>query len=320
MVWNSRLELIDVWFENYQNCTNMKKVVNFLCCITLSLIASAQSITMDLSTAVDANSLPIDFSTETGNGFYDITDVWDSTYNDGPLSRYVYTNKDTFALLHLPSENAWSGMSWEGFTISQVDTDTMNVFGCVAKGGVQGEGTPYAIGYYSDYVSSTLGYASNMILFNDTYYPEYVYICQNSNTLEAVSNGLTPANKFTEKDSLILTISGIDDAWQDTQHVDYFLALGREFNQGWVKVDLSSIGATKGLSFRIRSTDVGQWGTNTPTYFALDQLTVNQSSITGLPSLTTQSEPTTKVLVNGRLLIIRNGITYTLDGNVISEH
>lgn len=298
----------------------MKKLSLFIFYLTLSFVASAQSITMDLTTATDANSQPIDYAIKPGNEFYDITDVWDSTYNDGPLSRYIYTNKDTFALLHLPSESAWGGMSWEGFTISQVDTDTMNVFSCVAKGGVQGEGTPYAIGYYSDYVSSTLGYASNMILFNEVYYPEYVYICQNSNTFEAISNGLTPANKFTEKDSLVLTISGIDDEWHDTQQVVYFLALGREFNQGWVKVDLSSIGATKGLSFRIRSTDVGQWGTNTPTYFALDKLTVNQQAITALPSLTTQPLVATKALVNGRILIIRNGISYTLDGNIVSEH
>ena len=298
----------------------MKKLSLFIFYLTLSFVASAQSITMDLTTATDANSQPIDYAIKPGNEFYDITDVWDSTYNDGPLSRYIYTNKDTFALLHLPSESAWGGMSWEGFTISQVDTDTMNVFSCVAKGGVQGEGTPYAIGYYSDYVSSTLGYASNMILFNEVYYPEYVYICQNSNTFEAISNGLTPANKFTEKDSLVLTISGIDDEWHDTQQVVYFLALGREFNQGWVKVDLSSIGATKGLSFRIRSTDVEQWGTNTPTYFALDKLTVSQQAITALPSLTTQPLVATKALVNGRILIIRNGISYTLDGNRLSEH
>ena len=298
----------------------MKKLSLFIFYLTLSFVASAQSITMDLTTATDANSQPIDYAIKPGNEFYDITDVWDSTYNDGPLSRYIYTNKDTFALLHLPSESAWDGMSWEGFTISQVDTDTMNVFSCVAKGGVQGEGTPYAIGYYSDYVSSTLGYASNMILFNEVYYPEYVYICQNSNTFEAISNGLTPANKFTEKDSLVLTISGIDDEWKDTQQVVYFLALGREFNQGWVKVDLSSIGATKGLSFRIRSTDVGQWGTNTPTYFALDKLTINPNAITGLPSLTMQPSAAKKLLHQGRILIIRNGITYTLDGNRLSEH
>lgn len=298
----------------------MKKLSLFIFYLTLSFVASAQSITMDLTTATDANSQPIDYAIKPGNEFYDITDVWDSTYNDGPLSRYIYTNKDTFALLHLPSESAWGGMSWEGFTISQVDTDTMNVFSCVAKGGVQGEGTPYAIGYYSDFVSSTLGYASNMILFNEVYYPEYVYICQNSNTFEAISNGLTPANKFTEKDSLVLTISGIDDEWKDTQQVVYFLALGREFNQGWVKVDLSSIGATKGLSFRIRSTDVGQWGTNTPTYFALDKLTINPNAITGLPSLTMQPSAAKKLLHQGRILIIRNGITYTLDGNIVSEH
>ncbi|MBQ5775055.1 MAG: hypothetical protein IIW05_04210, partial [Paludibacteraceae bacterium] len=69
-----------------------------------------------------------------------------------------------------------------------------------------------------------------------------------------------------------------------------------------------------------RSTDVGQWGTNTPTYFALDKLTVSQQAITALPSLTTQPLVATKALVNGRILIIRNGISYTLDGNIVSEH
>ena len=298
----------------------MKKLLSFAL-IWISLNLAAEVITMDLSTATDANGLPVKYSTTAGEyTYYDISDVWDCTYNDSSAYEWIYTNNGVFRLSHLPSQNAYGGMSWEGFTISQVDTDTMNVFSCVAKGGVQGEGTPYAIGYYSDYVSSTLGYASNMILFNEVYYPEYVYICQNSNTFEAISNGLTPANKFTEKDSLVLTISGIDDEWHDTQQVVYFLALGREFNQGWVKVDLSSIGATKGLSFRIRSTDVGQWGTNTPTYFALDKLTVNQQAITALPSLNTQPLVATKALVNGRILIIRNGISYTLDGNRLSEH
>jgi hypothetical protein len=90
----------------------MKKLSLFIFYLTLSFVASAQSITMDLTTATDANSQPIDYAIKPGNEFYDITDVWDSTYNDGPLSRYIYTNKDTFALLHLPSESAWGGMSW----------------------------------------------------------------------------------------------------------------------------------------------------------------------------------------------------------------
>lgn len=41
----------------------------------------------------------------------------------------------------------------------------------------------------------------------------------------------------------------------------------------WKYVDLSSLGSVKSLQFALASTDVGQFGINTPTYFAMDDLT-----------------------------------------------
>jgi hypothetical protein len=40
----------------------------------------------------------------------------------------------------------------------------------------------------------------------------------------------------------------------------------------WQTVDLSSLGAVRYLDFKLESSDVGQYGMNTPAYFALDNL------------------------------------------------
>ena len=80
----------------------------------MTLSASAEVITMDLATATDMNGNPITYNTSYGDGYYDGTDVWDSTYNDNDWCRFIYTNGARFILSHIPSMNAYNGMSWEG--------------------------------------------------------------------------------------------------------------------------------------------------------------------------------------------------------------
>ena len=115
--------------------------------LTLCSFAHAEQITMDLSTATDLNGNPINYSTTYGEGYYDLTDVWDQTYNDADSYRHILVNNGVFRLSHLPSEMSYGGLSWEGFTLSTVSQDTACVFGCVANGGLAGVRTPYVIGY-----------------------------------------------------------------------------------------------------------------------------------------------------------------------------
>ena len=139
---------------------------------SLSPIANhlfAEQITMDLSTATDLNGNPITYSESYGEGYYDLTDVWDQTYNDADSCRQILVNDGVFRLSHLPSGMAYEGMSWEGFTLSKVAQDTANVFGCVANSGLEGVDMPYIIGYYSEWVSTSQGYSSNIIDFNGEY-------------------------------------------------------------------------------------------------------------------------------------------------------
>ena len=284
------------------------------------LVARAEVITMDLTTATDMALNPVTYSMDAGIGFYDGTDVWDSTYNDSGVCQFIYTNDARFMLSHLPSQFSYGAQSWEGFTLSKVSQDTANVFGCVANGGLAGVGTPYVIGYFSDWVTASQGYSSNIILFDQEYYPDYVYICQNSNTMKAIAEGgVYNARPFNEKDTLALIISAIDETYTEKTSLMYYLAVDGEKNNAWEKVDLNSLGKTIGLSFRMTTTDVGQFGMNTPLYFALDALTVNTNPITSnLSPLTSPIANRRLLFRNGQLFLLRNGVCYTMMGGVVN--
>ena len=290
------------------------KQLFFILCLLSSLVASAEVITMDLSTATDMASKPITYSSSYGNGYYDVTDVWDSTYNDSGICQFIYTNEARFMLSHIPSQNSYGGLSWEGFTLSKVSQDTANVFGCVANGGLAGVGTPYVIGYYSDWILETKGFSSNIILFDQAYYPEYVYICQNSNTMEAITKGMFNARAFTENDTLALIISTLNSNLEEIESITYFLAVDGTKNSGWVKVPLTVLNQAMGLSFRMTTTDIGEYGANTPMYFALDGLTVNTEPVTAVGQVGMAPVTTTKILEQGRLVIMRNGRKYSVTG------
>ena len=278
----------------------------------IAVAASAEVITMNLTTATDMVSNPITFSQTPGTGYYDGTDVWDSTYNDSGICQLIYTNDARFMLSHLPSQDSYGGMSWEGFTISKVSQDTANVFGCVANGGLAGVGTPYVIGYYSSWITESLEYSSNTIFFDQEYYPEYVYICQNSNTMEAITNGgVFNARAFTENDTLALIISALNSSMEETKSITYYLAVDGEKNNGWIKVPLTALGQAAGLSFRMTTTDIGQFGENTPMYFALDGLTVNTEIATALPQVAVQQPKATKMIVQQQIYILRGNEQYT---------
>jgi hypothetical protein len=269
---------------------------------------------MDLSTATDMASNQITYSSSYGNGYYDVTDVWDSTYNDSGICQFIYTNEARFMLSHIPSQNSYGGLSWEGFTLSKVSQDTANVFGCVANGGLAGVGTPYVIGYYSDWILETKGFSSNIILFDQAYYPEYVYICQNSNTMEAITKGMFNARAFTENDTLALIISTLNSNLEEIESITYFLAVDGTKNSGWVKVPLTALNQAMGLSFRMTTTDIGEYGANTPMYFALDGLTVNTEPVTAVGQVGVAPVTTTKILEQGRFVIMRNGRKYSVTG------
>ncbi len=297
----------------------MKKFFLF-CAALLAVSAGAETITLDLSTAENAAYQKINYETKDipcylGN----LKDVMDSTFSEAAEYNKFTCNNTKFSFMHLPSQSSWGGTSWEGFTLSKVASDTLNQFACMAKGGLKGEGTPFVVGYYSEYFNNpSKDQISNFVIFLGEFYPAEVAICQSAYTYKALTEGYVSARKFTDKDTLTLVISAYDDEKGLTNSVDYYLAVDGKFNKGWETVDLSSLGKCSGLVFSMKSTDTGAYGTNTPTYFALDGLKISTEPITAIENQTV-SAPATKRIVNGVLVIERNGVLYNAAGQVINK-
>jgi hypothetical protein len=103
----------------------------------------------------------------------------------------------------------------------------------------------------------------------------------------SMKNGDSFAKKFggpsgNDPDFFRLTIQGRDAVGALTGSVDFYLADYRFADHSqdyivsqWTTVNLSGLpAATSELTFRLTSSDVGQFGMNTPAYFALDNLVV----------------------------------------------
>lgn len=243
----------------------------------LSVAQAAETITLDLSKPINPETF-----------VFGTNDVWTETYN---AEDYTYFEVQNFMFSHLPSADNYGGTSWEGFTVARISSDTLNAFGCMAKGGVAGVGTPYLVGYYSEYYTNENGEpSSNMIRFNDgnTYDAVGVYVCNNSNTYHSILNGDSYAKKFAQGDTLVLKIHALDENWEiddSKQDVVVYLADYRSSNESewkvntqWEWVDLSVLGNVSGLAFTMASSDVSYGYMNTPAYFCLDKLTVREGA------------------------------------------
>ena len=112
-------------------------------------------------------------------------------------------------------------------------------------------------------------------------------------------NGDSFAKKFggvsgDDADWLLLTITGRDIADVVTGVVEFYLADFRFADNSqdyivntWQSVDLTSLGSVKSIEFSLSSTDVGEFGMNTPGYFVVDSVVPEPITIAllGLGSL-----------------------------------
>lgn len=112
----------------------------------------------------------------------------------------------------------------------------------------------------------------------------------------SMKDGDAFAKKFggtngSDPDFFYLTIKGYLNGIEVTDSVNFYLADFRfsDNNQDyilseWAWVNLTSLGNVDSLSFKLNSSDVGQFGMNTPAYFAMDNFTFNDGT-TGIASV-----------------------------------
>ena len=217
---------------------------------------------------------------------YDDNGIWAQTFDSTTMG---FTSS-VFSFLHVGMSSPYT--YWEGFipSVAQKDGDAYGYYSCMAKGGLKGVGSPYVLGYWSEY-SGGITY----VIFSENdstplvAVPQEIYFCNATQSYKDVTEGDYAGYKFSKEnnDYFVVKVFGLtgDPKAEKTtltaNSVDYYLADfrdGKEFvNDAWAKVDLTALGEVYGLKFVMESTGKGDYGINTSTYFAIDGLRVKKA-------------------------------------------
>ncbi|MEM9990327.1 MAG: DUF4465 domain-containing protein, partial [Bacteroidota bacterium] len=176
------------------------------------------------------------------------------------------------------------GDFWSGWAISSTtDVETpgfTNQFSAVTGMGAEGS-TTYAVGF---------SFSGERLLLNERSTVSGMYITNSTYTHHSMRDGDNFAKRFggvtgDDPDFLLLTIKAFRDGTLTSDSVDFYLADYRfEDNSEdylvdtWEWVDLTSLGEADSLFFTFQSSDVGDFGINTPTYLCVDNITTTKST------------------------------------------
>ncbi|MBD5231366.1 MAG: DUF4465 domain-containing protein [Bacteroidales bacterium] len=189
---------------------------------------------------------------------------------------------------------AW-GLTWKGFTPARGNADfdastvtnwTSHQFEIPSLGGMSGIGTPYIVGYWDTQENETTPAAvrSCRVSYRKTetspalpFRPQSVNVELTYYVLDIILHGNAFSRAFIDGDWLKLTAHGVKADGSETA-TDFYLADYRgekpEVTFSWTPFDLSGLGEINELYFTMSSSDSGQWGMNTPSFFAIDRLSV----------------------------------------------
>lgn len=169
--------------------------------------------------------------------------------------------------------SAWN-CCWSNFTYSnQTDTTTagyLNDRSAITGTDVSGNGN-YAVAYNNSSTDANIQFGSatqvNSAYFTNTTYA-YLAVADGNDGFGGVKGPFEMGDFFT------LSIRGLAQNGSVLNTVDFDLADGANVVNSWELVDLSTLGTVYGLSFGLSSSDNGDWGMNTPAYFAMDNLNI----------------------------------------------
>lgn len=207
----------------------MRKILLvFAVCVCSAVFA--ENIVLDLSN-------PGDFPIE-----YDESGLWADVFNNDAI---VYSQEFMFSHAS-PYSNYSNGFFASKVTVISASAGTDDQWGCMAKGGFAGEGTPYLGAYWDAYTESTSDAKTCEVYTSAPYYAVGCYVCNNPYVYYAIEKGNPYSTKFEQGDWFKLVAHGIDEQGTETGTVEYYLADYRsenaddwKLNDTWEWVDLS---------------------------------------------------------------------------------
>ena len=180
------------------------------------------------------------------------------------------------------------GLVWNGFTPARVSSTEVQTnwldhqFQIMTGGGLSGSGTPYIVAFWNNQENETtpvdsrscrITYQKSLTSEKTSFSPVYVYVQNTAYAYYTMRDGNAFSKKFTDSDYLVLTAHGVKADGNELT-TDIYLAEDSKYLNEWTQWNLQGLGEITTLYFTMRSSDTGEWGMNTPAYFALDNLQV----------------------------------------------
>ena len=206
---------------------------------------------------------------------FDSDNIWSDNNTD------VKVKVGDFVFSHSISE--WDTV--EGFTPAcqsgegtATYTDSYRV---ITGEGPTGPGTPYLVGFWSSREGDSFVERSCSVARTDgePFTPEHFLVTNTSYAYYTMEKGNDFTHPFSDGDWFKLTAHGIHaDGSEST--ADFLLAYftSQKVADGivnrWAYFDLTPLGKVTGIYFTLSSSDTGEWGMNTPAYFALGDFTI----------------------------------------------
>lgn len=233
------------------------------------------------------------------SNFDDLNLAVNSFWNGSDQSGGFSSNGVYFANNYNSDWNSWSG--WSYSNMRDVTTPGFeNQFSAITGGGIYAtdiESDIYAIAYVPiDWMSGTYEPVPVPVEFAEEVIVNGFYVTNSTYAYLSMLNGDGFAKKFggadgNDPDYFKLIIWGEDNDENLTDQIEFYLSDYRFADNSkdyivnnWRWVDLQSLGAVKKLWFSLESSDVGDFGMNTPAYYCIDNMSfyTNSNNTTSL--------------------------------------
>ena len=217
---------------------------------------------------------------QTVSNFENLLTGNDSVWNGSDLSGGLVNGAGFFINQY---DTQWG--SWSGFSVSKT-TDTVTGTWSNQYASISGNGANNSSAFAVVYNYATAMFTHSLL--GDSIYGLSInnstYVYRNMQTGDAFTKkfGGPTGN---DPDFLSITFLGYDADFELTDSVIFYLADFRDPNNAndylikdWTWVDLSVLGRIRYLDMKFNSSDVGQFGINTPTYACIDSLVYKNTS------------------------------------------
>lgn len=267
--------------SNIDSMTNRLKLTALI--FTFAMLHFTGS-TAVAQTTIDFNSLPTPAS-----GFFNGDTNAGSPYRDNFVitgSRDNFGQPETLQLWQLEGVDFFNGYtpayaSWNGFSWSNiVDSSTPGFANQYAAfPGAASDGT-YAIGFGDTFFNLPENTKASSLEIANTTYAALVMLDGDTNNIAKKFGG----ESGDDEDLFSVTLTGFDQlngTGNVTGSVEHILADYRFANNSldyvqddWAQIGLDGLGNARSVRLSFFSTDTGSFGINTPTYVAIDNLTI----------------------------------------------